>query len=130
MLEPAFYMVLEQKGKGGIKLPEKATLSYLTHEALLFVASRCVPSELLERYKTPNMQVFRNVGNECFIRMPRVPDFDGFSHLDINEDLVYAVMYEVLFLLNKEPFYRNLALDIIAQYNANEGKDIDDVRNN
>ncbi|MDL0090028.1 hypothetical protein [Campylobacter gastrosuis] len=132
MLAARFLRLMELKNKGGIKLPEPDMLGDLVVEAILSVASKCVPSDLLERYKSPNMQVFRNVGNECFIRMPKTPDFLGepYKHIDINEDLAYAVLYETLYLLNKEPFFKTRALEIIADYNANEGKDIDDIRKN
>ncbi|MBR8466176.1 hypothetical protein KDE13_07470 [Campylobacter sp. faydin G-140] len=129
MLSKRAKEILLFKGKSGIKIPDDEILSELFLEAMLYVATKCTPSELMERYVSPKMQVFRNLANETFIRIPKKPDFKSDTeHLQIDEELSYAVIYEVLYLLNKEPFNRQQSLEIIAQYNANEGLSIDDVR--
>lgn len=118
--------IIKIKGSSGIKLPDDEFLSELFSEAMLWVASKCSPNELLERYRSPNMRVFRNLSDDTFIRIPKKPNFnDENEHLEIDESLSYAVINEVLFRLNKEPFYRQIALEIIGDYVANDAKAID-----
>lgn len=118
--------IIKIKGSSGIKLPDDEILSELFLEAMLWVASKCSPNELLERYRSPNMRVFRNLSDDTFIRIPKKPNFnDENEHLEIDESLSYAVINEVLFRLNKEPFYRQIALEIIGDYVANDAKAID-----
>ncbi|MGH1601563.1 hypothetical protein [Campylobacter majalis] len=118
--------IIKLKSASGIKLPDDEILSELFLEAMLWVASKCSPNELLERYRSPNMRVFRNLGDDVFIRIPKKPNFnDENEHLEIDESLSYAVINEVLFRLNKEPFYRQIALEIIGDYVANDAKVID-----
>lgn len=118
--------ILTLKGSAGIKVPNDELLSELFLEAMIFIASKCVPNELLERYRSPNMRVLRNIDNEMFIRVPKKPNFnDENEHINIDESLSYAVINEVLFRLNKEPFYRQMAMDVVCQYNANEGREKD-----
>ncbi|EJP75501.1 hypothetical protein [Campylobacter sp. FOBRC14] len=115
--------ILELKSKSGLKLPENEILSELFLEAMLYVASKCVPSELI-RGEADSEKVYRNIENGFFICYPDKPNFsDKNEHLMIDETLTYAVINEVIFLLNKDPFYRDLAIELIAQYNANDGRE-------
>lgn len=114
--------ILELKAKSGIKIPEDALLSELFLEAMLWIASKCVPNELLGKYTNDRKKIYRNISQELFIVIPDKPNFSSDTdHLMIDEALSYAVINEVLFLINKEPFYRELSFGIIAQYNANYG---------
>ena len=49
------------------------------------------------------------------------------EHLQIDEALSYAVINYVAFLINKDTYYRTLALEAIADYNANEMSDYDRI---
>lgn len=117
--------ILELKSKSGLKLPENEILSELFLEAMLYVASKCVPSELLRHANEKSSErVYRNIENGNFICYPDKPNFtDENAHLMIDETLTYAVINEVIFLINKDPFYRDLAIELIAQYNANDGRE-------
>lgn len=117
-----FKKILEHKLKGFNVFPSDEILSSLTHEAMLWVANKCVPSELLRNIENDE-QVYRHIQDDCFICMPDVPDFtDENSHIMIDEALTYAVMNEVAFMHTHELGYRNLALEIIADYIANYKK--------
>ncbi|AQW81367.1 hypothetical protein CPIN17260_1078 [Campylobacter pinnipediorum subsp. pinnipediorum] len=109
----------------GKNLPGDELLSELFLQAMFFVASKCVPSELVRRKRSSSdIRVLRNIEDECFICVPDKPNFSNKQeHLMIDEELTYAVINEVLFLINQEPFYRELAMQIIAQYNANNGRE-------
>ena len=41
----------------------------------------------------------------------------------IDESLTYAVINYVAFIINQDAFYRDLALEIISDYIANDGKE-------
>ena len=59
--------------------------------------------------------------------MPDVPNFSNDKeHLQIDESLSYAVINYVAFLINKDTYYRTLALEIIADYNANNGLEFEE----
>jgi hypothetical protein len=92
-------------------------------EAMLYVANKCIPNELLRSIES-NERVYRNVDQNAFLTYPDRPNFnDPDEHLMIDETLTYAVINEVAFLLNQDTYYRTLALEIIADYNANYGKE-------
>lgn len=117
--------ILAHKAKSGIKIPDDELLSELFLEAMLWVASICVPNELIRKVKIDTEAVYRNIENEFFICLPDKPDFSNANeHLMIDETLSYAVINEVAFLINKDPFYRQLALEIVANFNANDGREM------
>jgi len=103
--------------------PDDETLSDVFFEAMLYVANKCIPNELLRSIES-NERVYRNVDQNAFLTYPDRPNFnDPDEHLMIDETLTYAVINEVAFLLNQDTYYRTLALEIIADYNANYGKE-------
>ena len=110
---------------GDKKFPDNETLSELFFEAMLFIANKCVPSELL-RTGGEQDKVYRNLERGHFICFPDRPNFGSdVEHLMIDESLAYAAINEVAFLLSGEPIYHSLALEIIAEYNANYGRELE-----
>ena len=115
--------ILKFKCVGDKKGPDDETLSDVFFEAMLYVANKCIPNELLRSIES-NERVYRNVDQNAFLTYPDRPNFsDPDEHLMIDETLTYAVINEVAFLLNQDTYYRTLALEIIADYNANYGKE-------
>ena len=115
--------ILKFKGVGDKKVPDDETLSDVFFEAMLYVANKCIPNELLRSIES-NERVYRNVDQNAFLTYPDRLNFnDPDEHLMIDETLTYAVINEVAFLLNQDTYYRTLALEIIADYNANYGKE-------
>lgn len=119
--------ILAFKTAGGIRLPADEILSELFFEAMLFVANKCVPCELVRKNESED-RVYRNLEGGHFICYPNKPDFSKEAdkkHIMIDENLTYAVINYVAFLINKDQFYRTLTLEIIADFNANEGREFD-----
>ena len=115
--------VLKFKCVGDKKSPDDETLADVFFEAMLYVENKCIPNELLRSIES-NERVYRNVDQNAFLTYPDRPNFsDENEHLMIDEALTYAVINEVAFLLNQDTYYRTLALEIIADYNANYGKE-------
>ena len=116
---------LSFKTSAGVKLPADELLSSLFLEAMLFCCDKCVPNVLIRKHS--NEKVYRNINNSCFICVPDMPNFSNAKeHLQIDESLSYAVINYVAFLINKEVYYRTLALEIIADYNANNGLELEE----
>ena len=110
---------------GDKKLPDNETLSELFYEAMLFIANKCVPSELL-RTAAESDKVYRNLERGHFVCFPDRPNFNSSTeHLMIDESLTYAAINEVAFLISEEPMFHSLALEIIAEYNANYGRELE-----
>lgn len=111
---------LSFKTTAGVKLPADDMLGSLFLEAMLFCCDKCVPNVLIRKHSSE--KVYRNIEGNCFICVPDVPNFSNDKeHLQIDESLSYAVINYVAFLINKDTYYRTLALEIIADYNANNG---------
>ena len=114
---------MQFKCVGDKRIPDDETLADVFFEAMLYVANKCIPNELLRSIES-NERVYRNVDQNAFLTYPDRPNFsDPDEHLMIDEALTYAVINEVAFLLNQDTYYRTLALEIIADYNANYGKE-------
>ena len=113
------------KTTAGVKLPADDMLGSLFLEAMLFCCDKCVPTILLRHFGSEE-RPYRNIDKQTFICVPDVPNFsDPKEHLQIDEALSYAVINYVAFLINKDTYYRTLALEAIADYNANEMSDYD-----
>lgn len=116
---------LSFKTTAGVKLPADDMLGSLFLEAMLFCCDKCVPTILLRNFGSDE-RPYRNIDKQTFICVPDVPNFsDPKEHLQIDEALSYAVINYVAFLINKDTYYRTLALEAIADYNANEMSDYD-----
>lgn len=115
---------LSYKIAGGRKLPDDEVLSNMFVEAILWVANKCVPAELLKQ-SYENCRVYRNIENGFFIRIPEKPNFsDENTHLMIDESLNFAVINYVAYLIEQNEAYRRDALEIINEYNANSGREM------
>jgi len=112
------------RNRTGHKLPDDEVLQDLLFEALIYVAQRCEPSELLsDSMGDFGGKPLRMVENGKFIKMPEYPDFskDG-RHLMIDEELTYAVINYVMFLISATPDFKIIADEAIAIYRSNEGR--------
>jgi hypothetical protein len=123
---------LSFKTTAGVKLPADDMLGSLFLEAMLFCCDKCVPSVLIRRVDSEEMDSeetpYRNLKEDTFICVPDIPNFSNpKEHLQIDEALSYAVINYVAFLINKDTYYRALALEAIADYNANEMSDYDRI---
>lgn len=116
---------LSFKTTAGVKLPADDMLGSLFLEAMLFCCDKCVPTILLRHFGSEERS-YRNIDKQTFICVPDVPNFsDPKEHLQIDEALSYAVINYVAFLINKDTYFRTLALEAIADYNTNEMSDYD-----
>ena len=114
-----FKKLLASKLIDARKFPNDEMLGAMSYEAMLWVANKCTPTELLRKVDI-NDKVYRHLDDDFFICLPDMPNFnDENEHLMIDESLTYAVMNEVAFMHTKEPIYRQMALDIVADYVAN-----------
>lgn len=114
--------ILTNKAVAGKKLPN-LILSEMFLEAMLWVANKCVPSELIRKNETED-EIYRVIGDAYFITVPDKPNFDDENDcLMIDESLTYAVINYVAFLINQDIYYRTLALEIIGDYVANFAKE-------
>lgn len=108
-----FKELLAYKLRGAGKLPDDEVLASLVFEAMLWVANKCVPAELL-RYNETDERVYRHIADDCFIAVPDMPDFsDTERHLMIDEPLSYAAMNEVAFMHTADSMFRQLALECV-----------------
>ena len=118
---------LSFKTTAGVKLPADDMLGSLFLEAMLFCCDKCVPNVLIRRVGSEETP-YRNLKKDTFICVPDIPNFSNpKEHLQIDEPLSYAVINYVAFLINKDTYYRTLALEAIADYNANEMSDYDRI---
>lgn len=114
---------LEYKIASNRKLPPNEILSEMFVEAILYVANKCVPNELLRLKSTE--RVYRNIENGFFIAYPQKPDFENEKeHLQIDESLTFAVINYVAYMISENLAYKAECNEIIGEYNANDGKEL------
>jgi hypothetical protein len=98
-------------------------LAQNVYEALLYVCSMCVPSELIKDGIAENyIEVLRHIEGGKYIKAPEYPDFsDTQKHLQIDEALTYAVIYYSCFLVGKmeNQMLKQMCDEITGIYNAN-----------
>lgn len=119
---------LEYKIKAeAIALPPLNQLSELFFEAFTHICDLCVPNELIR--KNSDMRVYRNIDNGFYIAMPERPifdendpNYDPNAHLMIDENLSFAAVDFVAFLITKNPFYELLCDKRIDNFIANDQK--------
>ena len=106
----------------GKKLPEDEVLESLINEAMYYVCYRCVPAELLRTFVDYEYKPLRFLQNGRFIVVPEYPDFTKTSrHLQIDENLTFAVINYTAFLISSNPTHKQLADEIINEHIAVEG---------
>ena len=109
---------------GAKKLPLDIELSELFMEALYYVCNRCVPQELIREAGIDTDAVLRNIEDGAFIAIPETPDFTSLvNHLQIDENLTYACINYVCFLITFRADFKAIADELIYDYLANDGRE-------
>ncbi len=129
--------VIEGKLAGTRPTPSDEQLSFDVLEALQYVASTTTPRVLLRNTETDVQESTFRVIEECsYITIPDKPVFDvadkdysEVRHLNMDEDLVYAVIYYALHVIMKgnEPTqtggnkltFKQQADSVISVYQSN-----------
>jgi hypothetical protein len=114
---------IDFKTKTKFKLPDNEVLAEYINEAMLYVATRCDPTELI-REPIEGEEIFRMIEGGKVVIKPEYPDFSNpEQHVMIDEVLIYAVINYAVFLLGKEVFYKQLADEDIAIYCSQYGRE-------
>ena len=118
---------MKLRSAGGIKMPEDNELSEIVYEALVYVASVCLPRELLRDESDSEDEVLRFVSGGDFVAIPTKPDFTSSEdHLLIDEDLTFAVINKAVALYSRDANdivrFENEAQRVINRYKANYNK--------
>jgi len=130
-------IIIEDKVAGTRPMPSDLELSFNVYEALQYIATMTTPRVLLRNTKTDVEEDTFRVLEECaYITVPERPIFDtsnkeysDVKHLNIDEDLAFAVVYYTLHIIMKgnEPTQvggnkktaKETADDLIATYQSN-----------
>lgn len=141
-------IIIASKIKGTRPMPDDIELSFNVYEALQYVATMTTPRVLLRNSQKDIQDSTFRVIEECsYITIPDRPVFDvsdkdysDIKHLNIDEDLVFAVIYYTLHVMLKgnEPTQlggnkktsKEMCDDLIAIYQSNfsrAGAEIHDV---
>lgn len=124
-----FKKILETVTAGDKRLPENSALLLLSNEAVKTVAKLAEPLTLMSNDISDNILTHSKACSEYFIRKPREISDDE-STLDIDEDLNFAVAYQVAFLFGvKKSDYignRNLCINEYFWLKYHTLKDFDD----
>ena len=104
------------------KMPDDSILAIKTHEALCWVATQCIPGELLrDTVAEADEEVFRYLPDFKFIVNPEMPDFtNAEKHLMIDNSLNYAVINFTCFLLGADAKFKTMTDMWIATYKKND----------
>lgn len=129
--------IIESKVAGTRPMPSDEQLSFDVFEALQYVATETTPRVLLRNSKTDKQESTFRVIEECsYITTPDRPiydvankDYSEVTHLNMDEDLVYAVIYYTLHIIfqGNEPTQlggnkktsEDKANDLIAKFQSN-----------
>jgi len=123
-----FKTIIETVTAGDKLIPENEALLLLSNEAIRTVAKLAEPLTLMSNDISDNILTHSKTCSEYFIRKPKEIINDE-SILDIDEDLNFAVAYQVAFLfgVKKEDYIgsRNLYINeyFWLKYNALSGFD-------
>jgi hypothetical protein len=104
-------------------LPDNNLLCALIHEALIHVARSCEPTTLIRDDGSEHFGegVLRLLSNNKSIAFPQMPKMDEPTrHLMMDEELSFAVINYVCFLLSKEAGYLSLYNSDILLFVKNE----------
>ncbi len=118
---------MKLKSSGGYKMPEDDELSEIVYEAMVYVASVCLPRELLRDESNSEDSVLRFISGGDFVTQPVKPDFtSNEDHLLIDEDLTFAVINKAVALYSRDmndiARFENEAKRVINRYKANYNK--------
>lgn len=144
MLNSMFKSSVEYKLKGNSPMVSDAELSVITYEGIVFISSRTTPKSLitLADVDSDENNSLRAIEDGYYIRIPDVPLFDGSEPtelIDIDEELSYALVYYVCYLVVKPKSgvpdrikneYLSEAERLIALYDSNftrAGEELYDV---
>ena len=112
---------IEKGMERSYKIPDDGVLEQKIYEAILFVASQCVPQVLLRYEDGEGEPVFRKLPNKFFITLPEYPELSQVErHLMIDETLSFAVVNTVCFLLSGEEKFNLIANRWIFLYQKND----------
>ena len=144
MLNSMFKSSVEYKLKGNSPMVSDDELSVITYEGIVFISSRTTPKSLitLADVDSDENNSLRAIEDGYYIRIPDVPLFDGSEPtelIDIDEELSYALVYYVCYLVVKPKSgvpdrikneYLSEAERLIALYDSNftrAGEELYDV---
>ena len=108
MLISSAKTILEQRLKGVRPVPEDVMLTEYGKEALMYIATRTIPRILTRDLvvEGEDYNVLRMIEDNMFIVVPNTPVFDvanpdysSTSQLHIDEELSYAVVYYMAWLI-------------------------------
>ena len=103
------------------KMPEDDVLAEKVFEALLYVATECVPQVLLRKKYVDNDALYRDLKNGFFVTMPEYPDFDiADRQLMIDEALSYAVVNYTCFMLSGIALFDTVATRWMSLFKKND----------
>lgn len=113
---------IEKNMEQSFKMPENEKLSEKVYEALIWVATQCVPSELVrDTVAEADEEVLRFLPGMKFIVVPERPDFESTAkHLMIDETLVFAVINFTCFMLSGEGKFKTMSDMWISSYKMND----------
>lgn len=113
---------IEYRLSMGKKLPNDDVLASFLFEAVYYVAGKCTPFKLLKSYSDYEENVLRPLDGARFISVPEYPDLTKTErHLLIDEDLTYAVVYYVCFIISSDASHKMMADEIINEHISKEG---------
>lgn len=89
---------------GGLKLPSDEILEVIIHEAMIEVANRTIPVELTRNaFIKTDETILRYLRDGNMVVIPEIPDLSSDKkHLQMDEDLNYAVINKVCALISKD----------------------------
>ena len=140
--------IIEGKIAGTRPMPTDVQLSFDVLEGMRYVATLTTPRVLLRNTQTDKQESTFRVIEECsYITTPTAPIFDvenrdysEIVHLNMDEDLVFAVIYYALHVIFKgnemtqlggmKKSFKDMADNLIALYDSNftrAGAEIHDV---
>ena len=107
---------IDLKTRKSYQLPGDSELEELIYESLIYVATKCDPTELICSVITTETILRMIKGGQVIIE-PEYPDLTNIdAHLQIDESLSYAVINYVCFLITKVAMFKQLADEGIGTY--------------
>lgn len=113
---------------GGLRLPDDDVLESVLYEAMIFVALKTIPVELARNAnQIVNEEILRHIRDGILVVKPEYPDFKNKKlHMQMDEDLNYAVINKTCALLSKDSFslekFESQALRVINIHKVNAVK--------